>query len=105
MSRVRFLEGESLNVQNLGWLLRHASEVYRFLVIEREDGGAELVASLEGVGVHERRAEFRTTFGSATVLAGWLERPRFHGVDVLWREVDGGYKGGKVGGGALSKIL
>lgn len=88
-------------VSNLGWLLRHASEVHDVYVSTARlkslavGGGppfgyvpyrshegynfdALLAARLEGARVYV------TEFASRTVLRDWLDRPKFQGLRVSW---------------------
>lgn len=73
-------------VKNLGWLLRHWSEVSSFTI--------EPHPPVDGDGFHPDCVlvahltdgeEYRTGFSSAETLKGWLNRPVFRGVPQDWK--------------------
>lgn len=66
-------------VKNLGWLLRHASEVESFDVLRGSGGNdALLVATLLDHRV------YATPYASFAVLANFLNRPSFVGLPAVW---------------------
>lgn len=67
--------------KNLGWLLRHATEVSGFTVEAHNTDACQVTAWLDGL---EPGAAYITTFASASVLWDWLRRPRFNGVPLRW---------------------
>lgn len=72
--------GRMKTVKNLGWLLKNAAQVERFIVLEGPGfpNEAYLVAQLRD----GRRYE--TPFASKEVLRDWLHRPSFRGLPLEW---------------------
>lgn len=84
---------KKIEVKNLGWLLRHASESTS-LIIKRDsykpgqDGALEPNLLLVSGDTEDAHWIYYTNFASWTVLTEWVNRPRFA---HLWnhREEDG----------------
>lgn len=77
---IHTLTGKERKVKNLGWLLSHWRTVHSFSVARllRERYGARLVAHMTDGRI------FVTDFSSSQVLACWLNRPVFKGLQVNW---------------------
>lgn len=67
--------GKTKEVTNLGWLLKHASEVTGFSTEDTSDGGALLVAWFP-------YGHYKVNFASAIVMRRWLRRPSFIGLKL-----------------------
>lgn len=67
-------------VKNLGWLIRHASQVKSFEVARNPDPrwDALLIAHMTD------GAKYVTDFADISILKAWLLRPSFEGLKVRW---------------------
>ena len=75
--------GASRPVRNLGWLLRHWKGVESFRVTLPQGhrfGHCDVVLS----AALRDGSCYMTNFADRTVLAGFLDRPVFRGVEVSW---------------------
>ena len=82
---VVYPDGRVRTVRNLGWLLRHASEVRAITFGVKRDGDSPawhgryvMVAELEDGTV------YGTPFADQRVAAQWLSRPSLYQVPLLW---------------------
>lgn len=73
------------SVMNLGWLLRHSDEVHDFYVRTYALTPAHNVNYdvILAARLHDGRV-YVTEFADRRVLKGWLDRPRFRDMPVLW---------------------
>lgn len=79
-SQIRFPDGTTRTVKNLGWLVRHWREVVSFTIdAPRIDNCDCLLRAHMSDG-----AEYSTDFASSNLLKDWLHRPVFRGRPVTW---------------------
>ena len=79
MARTIDIHGNVRDVRDLGWLLRHGSEVTFFLVTPGFRGNdATLTAYISG------GTRYVTQFASKDVLWNFLHRPKWFGLSVDW---------------------
>jgi hypothetical protein len=79
--------GQRRNVTNLGWLLRHASDVSRiqFFPVDR-DGAYGGHYDLLVVAETEDGAEYHTLFADKTIARRWFKRPSLRHAEQVWSE-------------------
>lgn len=69
-----------IKVKNLGWLLRHASEVEKIFVYQATEPkwACFMVVDLKD------NVRYQTHWADATVCKQWLHRPSLRGLPLYW---------------------
>jgi hypothetical protein len=83
---VIYPSGRRRNVTNLGWLLRHASEVSRISFYPVDARGAYRHYDLLIVAETEDGTEYHTLYASATLARQWFRRPSLRHAEQVWSE-------------------
>lgn len=75
---VQYKNGKAKKVKNLGWLLRHASEVRNFKLLRYKTGGLLIARMLPESKIQSYRCEF----ADYSIMKKWIIRRVFSGVIV-----------------------
>jgi hypothetical protein len=83
---VIYLNGRRKAVKNLGWLLKHASEVTRIRFIPVDPEGAYGDYDLLVIAETEDGTEYHTLYACVTLAREWFKRPSLRHAQQVWSE-------------------
>lgn len=77
-------DGNTRPVKNLGWILRNWKRIDRFEVTHYPPDGKSCPPDAWLVAYTRDGYVYRTPYADRGVLAGFIDRPVFRGLPILW---------------------